>query len=340
MTEHAKVKRGVGFLVATVSLLIGGGCFQPVNVGSDLQPIANVDQVDGGVIRGPDGGVACGPECNPEDGGAASCSGDLLIGTQQQWDDFLALGCLHFSGSLSIRPDAPIPVVTNDVLQTVSGKLFIVANPTSVSFPELTTVGGNVDIALNNNLTSVNFPRLASAGSVNVLGSPSLTSLELPALTTVRGNLTIQSNGLTSVSLPALQTIRGTGLGIVNNPNLATISLPVLQAPGLWFSVKDNPALTSVILPALAVAESVGISRNDALVTVEAPLLATVIGSLEIAQNASLSTLFLSSLVTVSEGFNVYSNPRLSQCAVDALEAQLTTAPAARTVSNNDATCP
>jgi len=340
MTEHSKVKRGVGFLVTLFPVLIAAGCFQPIDVGSDRQPIANVNELDGGWLRGPDGSVACGPECNPEDGGRAACSGDLVIGTQQQWDDFLALGCSHFSGSIDVRADGPIPVVTNEVLQTVSGHLRIVSNPTSVSFPELTTVGGTVDLALSNNLTSVNLPLLTSAGSVNVLGNPLLTTLALPSLATVRGNLSIQSNGVTSVTLPSLHTIRGTGMGIVNNPNLVTISLPALQAPGLRFAVTDNPALTSLNLPALAVAESLAVGRNDVLVTVEAPLLATVIGSLTIAENATLSMLFLPSLVTVGQDFYVDSNPRLPQCAVDALEAQLTTAPVTRTVSNNAATCP
>jgi hypothetical protein len=349
----------IGRLVGLLALaLTAGGCVQPLDVGSNLDPISHeAERIDdAGYVTDWDAGVPCGPFCAAEDGGSPLCAGDLLIGDIQGWQAFLERGCIHFSGNLKLQIQQQSQFdggLQNDVLQSVSGNLWVQADLPSVTFSQLTTLGGTLDLALNApgpfssmgspGLTTVTFPRLATAGSINVVGNPSLTTLWLPALTEVRGHLSIQANdSLVALNFPSLTAVRGSSIGVSNNPVLATLSLPVLGRLGLGFGVQSNPALTSLRLPAVTSAGAMYVTQNAALEDFEAPSLAAVT-SLAVSSDDSLNSLSLPVLRVVSERLDVTDNPKLRQCLVDAVVLGLASAPPLYTGTHNDGmpnTCP
>jgi len=80
----------------------------------------------------------------------------------------------------------------------------------SVSFPALTSVGGDIYMVQWSNLEIVSFPALTSAGSFNILGETTLTTLAAPKLATIATNIDLSYNtSLTSLDLTALSRIGG-----------------------------------------------------------------------------------------------------------------------------------
>jgi hypothetical protein len=129
---------------------------------------------------------------------------------------------------------------------------------TSVSLPNLQTVGGQLEVYLGNgtdesDLLSLSLPALTSAGGVDVEASQ-LNSLELPNLTTVTTfGLQVVSAALPSLSLPKLVSVTSPGLGIGVGISAASMSSIDLSA---LVSAPDEVSLTlgggaSVSLPAL-----------------------------------------------------------------------------------------
>lgn len=80
----------------------------------------------------------------------------------------------------------------------------------SVSFPALTSVGGDIYMVQWSNLETVNFPALTSTGSFNILGETTLTTLAAPRLATIATNIDLSYNtSLTNLDLTALTRIGG-----------------------------------------------------------------------------------------------------------------------------------
>jgi hypothetical protein len=161
---------------------------------------------------------------------------------------------------------------------------------------------------------------------------------ELQAMCHLTGSLRVESSSLIALSLPSLKTIGLPGgdstegyLIVEGNGALTHLSLPALTTIHGDLDVDGNPLLEGLVLPAL---ETVGgnkadlfIRNNAALATISAPLLQSVGGDFEIANNVALTTLSLPSLTnsgSVSvDAFAVYANPKLAQCIVDGLFAQI-----------------
>lgn len=81
-------------------------------------------------------------------------------------------------------------------LTTIGGDLAIVANSqlTNISMPELTTVSHSFQIANNSHLLKINgFPKLKTTGAVDLSGN--FTELDLPSLQTVSGAFYAVSSG-------------------------------------------------------------------------------------------------------------------------------------------------
>lgn len=207
--------------------------------------------------------------------------------------------------------------------------------PSGNNFPALTTAG---EVTMATNVTA---PLLAQVDGIQLDGA--LTDVSLPGLTTI-GNGGLASAGLPdglNIDLPALTTAGGvSGYITVGNQNL---NVPNLQSACVLMFTGD----IDVSLPALA--NVVDLVVTGQVKSVSAPVLATMYGYLNLYSTQNLTTLSLPALATsagiaiynnssvltqvsfpalTSAGslLNVYQNPALPQCQVDALDAQLVAA--------------
>ena len=135
-------------------------------------------------------------------------------------------------------------IVSNSALSTITAGSLLKANTievtgnglTSLSFPALNSVIGNILISGNTNLNSLSFGTLSSSSSIGII-SNGLTSASFPNLSIINGDLQINGNsslttlalgslatassmqfsytGLTSISLPALNNV--TSISVINN---------------------------------------------------------------------------------------------------------------------------
>jgi O-acetyl-ADP-ribose deacetylase (regulator of RNase III) len=202
---------------------------------------------------------------------------------------------------------------------------------TSISFPALTTMSGQLYIFSNASLATANFGSLSTTSSNVVIQSNGLTSISLPALTTVSGQLNIssnaslatanfgslstagginiQSNGLTSISFPALATMSSGGLSVSGNASLATANFGNLSTAG-GINIQSN-GLTSISFPALTtVSGQLYISSNASLATANFGNLSTA-GEIQILQNG-LTSISFPALTTLSGQLSISSNASLS----------------------------
>jgi BspA type Leucine rich repeat region (6 copies) len=219
-----------------------------------------------------------------------------------------------------------------------------VTNLTSISAPDLNSIADEFNLESIILLTSLSFPELTSVGSIYFEALPNLQSLTFTAGVNTAGSVNIQNTGLTSLSGIELDTVgdfeltANTALTSVNVnniknitgtliisansnkldvefPNLltasnmtfrntSTISLPSLAnltgelglignyitnftAPNLTtcadLDFEDNSDLTTISLPELVtITGGLYISNNEDLLTIEFPKLATVAGAIDI----------------------------------------------------------
>lgn len=148
-------------------------------------------------------------------------------------------------------------------------------------------------------LTTVSFPLLANAGQISI-NSVKLNSLNLNSLTTVKSLNVAGSNFLTSVSLPALTTATEV-ITITNCPILTTVSMPVLATAGTLgtlntgVNISTNVALASINLSQLTTAEAITINGNTALSSVNISSLAMA-GTFSFTNDPQLTSLSFTSL--------------------------------------------
>ena len=187
----------------------------------------------------------------------------------------------------------------------------------TLSFPALTSVGGNFTCANNafnlgmNALTTVSFPALASVGGAFTFnsggGMNALTTISFPALASVGGNFVFQDafearmNSLTTISFPALAFVGGNFIPVNNGAlnALTTMSFPALAFVVGNFAIFSGSGgaltLTTISFPALAsVAGSFtifGFGNTNALTTVSFPALASVGGNFSFGSAANIPAL-------------------------------------------------
>ena len=126
---------------------------------------------------------------------------------------------------------------------------------TSVVLPDLTKVGGFLQVDDTDDLKTFSLPALTVVQYKMTLDrNQALTVMETPKLEVV-GMLSVRDNPLlTSFSFQGLGLVGGGGLSVNNNATLATFSFPSLTTVGKFFgtlSVANNPVLTSISFPVL-----------------------------------------------------------------------------------------
>lgn len=127
-----------------------------------------------------------------------------------------------YTGDVTITDANSVTNLTG--FTTITGNLtFNAAALTAVELPNLTAVTGNVTIASQTNLATLNLPVLKTVGgSLAITGNPALTSLS---------------------GLASLVSV-GTSLTIDNNGNLATLGMPAFITCPTNFTVTNNAALS------------------------------------------------------------------------------------------------
>jgi hypothetical protein len=233
------------------------------------------------------------------------------------------------SGQLNILSNASLTSANFGSLTTVSGTLYIGGNASlaSANFGSLTTAGGGlVAFAIDgiriesNGLTSISFPALTSInGQLNITGNASLATANFGNLTSVN-YINIQSNGLTSISFPALTNV-STGLNISDNVSLAIANFGSLTTAGVGgpnygsqiiygITIQSN-GLTSISFPALTtVSGQLNINSNASLASANFGNLSSA-GAITITSNG-LTSISFPALTTLSFYLNISSNASLS----------------------------
>jgi len=182
------------------------------------------------------------------------------------------------SGILGVGYNESLVELDLPVLRAIGDSTYLLDNDAlaAVHLPKLETVGDGPSIVWSNGvLAELSLPVLGAIGSLDALSNPALSVVDLPAMTT--GRIVMNANGaLAHVNLPLLTT--STGIGIEASPELSTVTFPSLvTAKNL--RLVHNDALRSVNLPVLeTVTEALDLFHNPNLATFTAPALATVGG--------------------------------------------------------------
>ncbi|SHI31651.1 hypothetical protein SAMN04487911_10188 [Arenibacter nanhaiticus] len=158
---------------------------------------------------------------------------------------------------INISNNEELTAVDLPLLETISGRVIIKENPAlkDINLSKLKTLDDSVFITDNdamstleipklettsrlfiwgNQLTSLEFPSLESAGSVDINKEDALSVLNLAKLRTVDSDFSVERNvALTSLDISLLETIDGE-LKIQKNSALTTLELPSLT------SVQEN----------------------------------------------------------------------------------------------------
>lgn len=308
----------------------------------------------------PDRDIVSNPEQWAEIAMCSSVGGDVTVWTvDEELEELIDGNCLQeIGGELKIKGTAwetldSFPLLTrvggdlrifdNDSLtsagfkrlETVEGSLqvggfdfgYAVPNEalTSISFPVLTTVGGD-DLQISGNLalTSIHAPLLTTVGGdFSLTNAESLETLSVESLETVAGEFLINSNErLISISAPAL-TESGAGFRILRNDSLTTVAFPNVETVGLQsvelagsqILITENPLLQTLEMPSLVHAGEVVIDRNDAIEGVTLNALEST-DSLSINFNDRLTSFSLDSLEEIDR-ISMVDNPSLCQSLVD-----------------------
>jgi hypothetical protein len=132
------------------------------------------------------------------------------------------------------------------VLQNLTMQGYFLPNSLeTISFPALTTVGGDISIMQWSNLLTVKFPALTTATSFGIIAEPLLTSVSAPHLQGTAGSVDLSYNpALTEIDLSALKTIGGQ-LHLEGASSLANLNgLKSLTTVGTDFTLASLSSLT------------------------------------------------------------------------------------------------
>jgi len=244
--------------------------------------------------------------------GATKLSGDLTISSNEELSDVSALAAISsVEGDFLIDANPKLGSLMGlGNITTVVGDVTVSANDTLLSLSGLSalvTISGNLDVASNAKLATFGMDALTTVdGGINVSTNGSLTSLDdLVHVTSVGGYITISSNeSLASVTLGSITSLSndlyvqggwidswGEGLSI-NNPSVASFSLPNLQQIGGYLFIEFASTMTNVEFPALtSLGQSLYVQQNTALSNLDLSSLVSVQGStVRIMNNGNLPT--------------------------------------------------
>ncbi len=167
-----------------------------------------------------------------------------------------------FSGMATIN----CPVMTLDVGDFIVDS----SNITTLNFPNLASA---VNISLTSwtyNSAVLSFPSLTNITSFNLVGmGGAITTLSLAVLFIVGGDFTVSNHSLTTLLVNSLKVVAG-GI-IIQNHGFTTLSFPNLTVVGTIIGITNGSALTDVNLPLISGIATIIINNNASLININAP---------------------------------------------------------------------
>jgi len=210
------------------------------------------------------------------------------------WAALPALPALTFTKSVSTANSVTI---TNTFLSTLDGINLNTVDTLDINnnnrLKTFSTQVGNITTLLNidsnGKLLDVSFPNLIWAANMTLRN---VSSVSIPSLATVNGTLGFYENYFPSLSAPNLTSVGNTangqgGLAFVANPDLANITIPMLQTVGGAFQIANNSALDAISFPTLTeVGGAIDFSGN--FTTPQLPKLNDVKGGFNMQSTTSI----------------------------------------------------
>jgi len=216
--------------------------------------------------------------------------------------------------SLGQNNDKLETFLSSALIQTEAGHAWFEGNTVlnTVALGSLATVETYLKFYHNAHLSSVSFPELRSLGTnLEIIGnSPStsdgLLSISMEKLETVGAHVKFEDNALLAqISLPRLKTVGGL-VAIISNAKLAALQLHSLVNIMDYCSVASNPKLESILLPSLkTVGRDLSFKSNSLLEVISLPRLQLAGGSLTIESHSNLNNFTANSLFEVDGIFDV-----------------------------------
>ena len=211
--------------------------------------------------------------------------------------------------------------LTNDSQQTafylpwvsaLAGDLTVADNPnlTTVDMSALTTVGGDLSVSGNTGATAIDASSLTTVtGSLTIDTNTSATAIDVGSLTTVGGSLSLSGNtSATAIDMGSLTTVTGS-LTIDTNTSATAIDVGSLTTSGGSLSLSGNTNATAIDTSSLTtVTGSLTIDMNTSADAIDVSSLTTVGGSLSLNGNTGATAIDASSLTTVTGGLTITSN--------------------------------
>ena len=144
----------------------------------------------------------------------------------------------------------------------------------------------------------------ALAGELTIADNPNLTTVDMSALGTVGGAVSVSGNtGITAIDMSSLTTVSG-GLDISGNISGGELDLSSLTNAGGAINMAANTTAGSLDLSSLVSVGELTITSNTSATVIDASSLTTVSGDLTIVSNAPDAVVDMSSLTTFGCGTN------------------------------------
>ncbi len=254
-----------------------------------------------------DGGPALDARFNFISSLALAPGGGLLIASSEQ-------GRIRY-----VVPDSII--LTNDSQQTafylpwvsaLAGDLTIAENPslTTVDMTGLTSVGGNLSLSGNTNATAIGMDSFTTVGGdLAVDMNTSADPIDMGSLTTAGGDLSVSGNtSATVIDVGSLTTVTG-GLTIDMNTSADPIDMGSLTTVGGDLSVSGNTSATVIDVGSLTtVTGGLTVDTNTSADPIDMGSLTAVGGDLSVSGNTNATVIDVGSLTTVTGDLTIASN--------------------------------
>jgi len=253
---------------------------------------------------------------------AASCSTSATATIQNSGDATALASCTTFSGSIAIATQGAGDIALNGI-KKITGNIFAENNSgvSSLSGDSLESLG---DFSLSNTtaITSINFPKLATVGTIKWISVSKLNQVTAPI--SKADNIDIENTELQE--FPAFNLTSINGLTIVNNRFISKISLALTSISGALI-VQGNEGDLSIELLSLTSANNITVQSSNSF---RAPLLSTLSDSLVLRSNVfeSFST---PNLTKVGNALVVADNNKLTNISFP----ELTEVSKALVIANN-----
>lgn len=266
-----------------------------------------------------------------------ACQPTGALKIQSSGDASVLASCKTFKGDIEIVTQAAGDITLNGVEQ-ITGSVTSkgAQNVTSLTAPQLGSIGEAFSLNGLTGLTALNFGSLSSVGSIEFEALPLLQTLSFTKGVSKADSVSIVNTGLTSldgISLesvgdfniaenPALQTVNvnelknSTGIiGFAGNLDTLSLELPNLETAAN-ISLRN---VTSVSVPSLHVLKGLLGLYGDSFLNFSAPNL-TSTGDISFVGNTKLNNLSLPLLKTVNGGFSIARNDKLENISFPSLQ--------------------